>query len=383
MDALPLRPVFAWLEITGFCNLTCRHCYAGSPPQGTHGAMTDADWLRVIDELAAMGVQDVQFIGGEPTLHPGLPRYVRHALGRSMRVEVFSNMTHIRPEVWDTLRLPGVRLAFSYYSDDAPDHDDVTETRGAHRRTRANIQRARDLGIPLRGSVIGVLQGQRARDAEGELLHLGVRDVRTDRVRPFGRAAEGAEPDIGRLCGMCGRAKFAVSPDGSVWPCVFARWMTLGNVRGQSLAEIYNGLPMRAARAELTAAFPESAVRAGPTCLPECNPAFESCSPQTVCAPDASCGPIDTGVPRLSPHRSVRYSNPGFFPARSADGAAAGTLAWRDTVPVPGDAPCPTIPPSSTSPAVTPTPRSSALRTPSRTSRGSVPTAATRTRRRR
>ncbi|MDT3398409.1 hypothetical protein RKE29_17435 [Streptomyces sp. B1866] len=59
MRALPLRPRFAWLEITGLCNLTCRHCYANSSPKGDHGTMTDTDWFRVIDELDALGVRDV------------------------------------------------------------------------------------------------------------------------------------------------------------------------------------------------------------------------------------------------------------------------------------------------------------------------------------
>lgn len=310
MRAMPLRPTFAWLEITGFCNLRCRHCYADSTPQGTHGDMADADWFRVIDELNEMGVRDIQFIGGEPTLHPGLPDFVRHARQKAMRVEVFSNMTHIKSDVWQVLRLPGVRLAFSYYSDDGTDHDEVTDTRGSHARTRENVERARELGIQMRGSVINVLQDQRAPHAEQELLQLGVRDVRTDGIRPFGRGADGVHPDFRKLCGRCGRAKFAVSPDGYVWPCVFARWMHLGNVHDQSLREIYDGVPMVAARAELEEAFPDTAVRSEPTCLPDCGPAFESCGPQTVCAPDAACGPTGEGA-RLSPHRSVRYANPG------------------------------------------------------------------------
>ena len=61
MSALALRPTFAWLEITGFCNLNCRHCYADSSPQGDHGDMTDADWFRGNDrlheKLNALGVE--------------------------------------------------------------------------------------------------------------------------------------------------------------------------------------------------------------------------------------------------------------------------------------------------------------------------------------
>ncbi len=99
--------------------------------------MAAAVWQRVIDELAALGVRDVQFIGGEPTLHPDLLRLIRHARDRRIRIEVFRNLTHISDAVWDVLRLPDVRLAFSYYSDDPDDHDDVTEIRGSHTPARA------------------------------------------------------------------------------------------------------------------------------------------------------------------------------------------------------------------------------------------------------
>ncbi|TFI24523.1 radical SAM protein [Streptomyces sp. 4R-3d] len=306
-----LRPTFAWLEITGLCNENCRHCYAGSSPQGDHGSMTVADWRRVIGELRGMGVRNVQFIGGEPTLHPALPELIRHAIANGMRIEVFSNLSHVGEAVWAALRIPGVRLAFSYYSDTPADHDDVTMTRGSHARTRANVAKARSLGIPLRGSVIGVLEGQRGTQARGDLLQLGVRDVRTDRIRPFGRGADGRDPRMDRLCGRCGRGKFAVSPDGEVWPCVFARWMPLGNVRERSLSDIYLGTPMRAARAELQAVFPDTGVSMSPTCLPDCNPSFESCTPQTACAPDASCGPTEDDGVIGAPGRSVRYYDPG------------------------------------------------------------------------
>ncbi|MFM9611519.1 radical SAM protein [Streptomyces sp. V2] len=290
---LPLR--FAWLEITGLCNLNCRHCYAESSPQGDHGDMTETDWIRVIDQLDEMGVRDIQFIGGEPTLHPGLSRFIRHAGKYGMRIEVFSNMTHIKPEVWDALQLPGVRLAFSYYSDEASGHEAVTGTRGSHVGTRTNVQRARELGIEMRGSIIDVREGQRGQQAEKELLRLGIRDVRTDRIRPFGRGADGKPPRFEELCGMCGRAKFAVLPDGRVTPCVFSRWMEIGNVHRQTLAEIYSSEAMNAARSDLEREFPHTAPHMAPTCLPECNPSFDSCSPQTVCAPDAACGPTGSG----------------------------------------------------------------------------------------
>ena len=84
---------FAWLEITGKCQEACDHCYAESSPEGTHGTMETADWMRAIDELSERGTRMVQFIGGEPTLHPDLTDLIGHALGKNMQVEVYSNLS--------------------------------------------------------------------------------------------------------------------------------------------------------------------------------------------------------------------------------------------------------------------------------------------------
>lgn len=121
------RLAFLWLEITAKCQLECAHCYAESAPQGTHGVMVYDDWLRVIDEAVAIGVGMVQFIGGEPTLHPGLPDFVDYALIRGLSVEVFTNLVHVPRHLWRVFGLPGVRLATSY-----PARDGHGTTRQSH-----------------------------------------------------------------------------------------------------------------------------------------------------------------------------------------------------------------------------------------------------------
>jgi MoaA/NifB/PqqE/SkfB family radical SAM enzyme len=133
---------FVWLELTGRCQLRCTHCYAESGPSGTHGSMSAADWLRVIDQAAGLGVKSVQFIGGEPTVYPDLAVLVLHALARVMHVEVFSNLVHVRPDLWMLFSVPGVSLATSYYSDDPGQHEAITGRRGSHAKTRANIAEA-------------------------------------------------------------------------------------------------------------------------------------------------------------------------------------------------------------------------------------------------
>jgi MoaA/NifB/PqqE/SkfB family radical SAM enzyme len=292
---------FLWLELTGRCQLSCSHCYAESGPGGTDGTMTVYDWRRVINQAAALGVRLVQFIGGEPTLHPGLADLVAHALRLRVEVEVFSNLVHVTPQLWDTFSRPGVRLATSYYSDDASQHADVTGRRGSHARTTANIAEAVRRSIPLRVGLVDVADGQRVDQARQLLTALGATDIGTDHVRQVGRGVRNQSADMAQLCGNCARGKVAIASTGEVWPCVFARWMRVGNVHTESLADIVTGPNMASAVATLGDHFGPMLPKmpcvpdmcdpdCGPNCGPACNP---SCWPHGTgpCGPNGGCKP--------------------------------------------------------------------------------------------
>lgn len=234
------RISFVWLEITGRCQLECGHCYAESGPAGDHRRMQVEDWRRVIDQAAEIGAGMVQFIGGEPALHPALPALIEHARGRGVEVEVFSNLVHVRPALWEVFSRPGVRLATSYYSTDPNEHAAVTR-RPTYERTKANIREAVRRAIPLRVGVVNLWEGQRSDQAVAELRELGVTEIGTDRLRQVGRGVRTGRAGLDQLCGHCGDGKIAISPSGEVWPCVFSRWMPVGNVRERALVEILSG----------------------------------------------------------------------------------------------------------------------------------------------
>jgi hypothetical protein len=63
---------------------------------------------------------------------------------------VFSNLVRVSSELWETFAHRGVRLATSYYSDDAAEHEAITRGRGSHARIKANITEALRRSIPLR-----------------------------------------------------------------------------------------------------------------------------------------------------------------------------------------------------------------------------------------
>jgi MoaA/NifB/PqqE/SkfB family radical SAM enzyme len=292
---------FLWLEITGRCQLECGHCYAASSPRGDHGRMSTSDWRQVIDDAARQGCEMVQFIGGEPTTHPNFVGLADHALAAGLRVEVFSNLIHVRDEHWRLFGHPGVTVATSYYSDQAPEHDTVTGRRGSHQRTRASLCEAVRRGVPIRVGIVQVADGQRVGHARRELSSMGVTEIAVDRVRQVGRGVRDQQPGAAQLCGGCADGKAAVAPDGTVWPGVFSRWLPVGNVLEQPLSTIVAGPRMASTRAMLADQFPPTRVpcppdmcdpQCGPSCSPACIPAG-NCRPAGGCAPDHRRSPTE------------------------------------------------------------------------------------------
>ncbi len=213
---------------------------------------------------------------------------------------MFSNLVHVPQQVWNVLAKPGVRLATSYYTDQAGQHESITKVRGSYARTRANIAEAVRRSIPLRVGLIGVRNGQRVDHARTELMSLGVTEFGFDRLRQVGRGVRDRQPDVSELCGHCARGKIAIAADGVVWPCVFSRWMPVGNVRDQTLANIVTGRAMRDAKRQIATAAKKEGNKPGcdplccpstmcdPQCSPSCSP---SCRPASNCKPVGNCAP--------------------------------------------------------------------------------------------
>ncbi|MEU8762716.1 radical SAM protein [Streptomyces sp. NPDC048659] len=275
------------VEITGQCQFTCPSvCYAGSGPTRGHGTMSDDDWLRTIDQALALGVREVQVIGGEPTRHPSFVRIVRHAVDAGLRVRVYTNLFRVGEQQWELFADPAVRLATTYHSRDAAEHDAVTgRAAGSHAATRANIIEAVRRRIALRVSVLVSGGSGRAKEACAELRGLGLSDVHLGAVRPVGNAG----PLVLALCGRCADGRAVVLPNGDVAACEIGRFLTGGNVREEELRAVLSG--DRWADASARVPRRPDVMACGPG---DCEPASsDSCGP----AKSEPCGPMGFAPP--------------------------------------------------------------------------------------
>ena len=175
---------FLWLELTNRCNLQCVHCYTESHPgSGDRDVLTTAQYESVMRQAYALGCRRLQFIGGEPQLHPDFLRLLGVAKETGFEfIEVFTNLTRLRD---DTLRFAadaGIRFATSVYSDDPAVHNAITKVGSSHTRTIKNLERLIARGVGTRAAVIRIDQGPGAIERTRDFLRdLGVPHVRDAR----------------------------------------------------------------------------------------------------------------------------------------------------------------------------------------------------------
>lgn len=97
-----IRPEPRNLEIavTAYCNLRCTGCRYGR--EFMPGSQLPWPIVRdLLDDAKEAGFWDVRFYGGEPLLHPELPRMVRHAVDIGLGVYVTTNGILLRQRIED------------------------------------------------------------------------------------------------------------------------------------------------------------------------------------------------------------------------------------------------------------------------------------------
>jgi MoaA/NifB/PqqE/SkfB family radical SAM enzyme len=266
---------FLWLEVTAKCNLECIHCYADSGPrQQLFGAMDREAWLTALRDAAALGCRQVQFIGGEPTLHPDLCQMIGAASAQSYDfIEVYTNATHIDAEMLHAFIQHGVNVATSFYSDDHETHDAITKRRGSFDRTVTNLRRLAEAGLRIRAGIIEMDRNRGHAERATEFLkNIGITDTKIDRQRGVGRGTKSGNPNpMDELCGECWKGKLCVTSSGSAYPCVFSRFAEVGRAT-EGIDNIVRGKPLSNFRTELRDYVTSSRDSAEPGCNPNCSP---------------------------------------------------------------------------------------------------------------
>jgi pyrroloquinoline quinone biosynthesis protein E len=103
------QPLSLLAELTYRCNLQCPYCYNPLDLHAYRDELDEADWLRVIDQAGALGVLQIHFSGGEPTLRPDLlVALVRRARERQLYSNLITQGTFLDDVLLDRLLTVGL-----------------------------------------------------------------------------------------------------------------------------------------------------------------------------------------------------------------------------------------------------------------------------------
>jgi MoaA/NifB/PqqE/SkfB family radical SAM enzyme len=262
-------------ELTGFCNLACKHCCTGSGPDvPTHDDLGTEEALAALEEFGAAEVRELVLTGGEPLARRDFVDLLT-AAARVPQLDVYvaTNATLLRDQHVEAFAEAAIRgTTISLDGHDARSHDAIRGA-GAFARTIKGVRRCVEAGIPVRLSHMITPANVTAVPLFCRLaVELGVRTVALHTVIPAGTARNATDlvllspmaasietgiaaavsefsddlriqhgmggTDNPRHC-AAGQQTLHISPTGDVTPCSWMykldRRFALGNLGRQSL----------------------------------------------------------------------------------------------------------------------------------------------------
>lgn len=136
------------IELTYRCDLNCVHCSSDAHPSNSV-EMTRRDCLRILEEAAGIGAEEVAFSGGEPLLWPHILMVVEAAAKHGMKVTLYTsgNAGGFKQQARRIWELGASCLIFSIFSATAAKHDRITRKAGSFERTKAAMRNAIAIGL--------------------------------------------------------------------------------------------------------------------------------------------------------------------------------------------------------------------------------------------
>lgn len=267
------------LALTYRCNNSCLHCYSKSPRETEE--LTTEQWKEVLRIIKGLGIPQVTFTGGEPTLRHDLVELVSETQRLGIVSGVVTNGTLLDEELSGKLAEAGMDYIQITLESSVPSvHDSVTGVEGSWERTVEGIRNAVKTGVYVSvNSTLMRANYETIKDTIKFVADLGVHGYSLNRLIYSGKARliEGLEPPIDEIAKLVSEAKelcieydldfnwygvtrycemdpmglglgpkfcsacsinIAIEPDGSVIPCQ-SHYFKLGNILKDKWEDIW------------------------------------------------------------------------------------------------------------------------------------------------
>jgi len=264
------------IEIISKCNERCIHCYI---PHDDKVSYIEPDlFYDVLKQCKDMRLLHLTLSGGEPMLHKNFCDFLRKCKEYDFSINVLSNLTLLSDEILKEMKTnPLLGVQVSLYSMNPSIHDGITQMKGSFEKTKNAILKLIENDIPLKISCPIMQQNKDSYDevikwAEKHKIHVGddygiiarynhttqnlscrlsiheIKEVINDKVANDAKYLEqiqlAAEKKKNILsddfvCSVC-HSSICIADNGNVYPCAGWQDYVVGNVKENSLNDIWD-----------------------------------------------------------------------------------------------------------------------------------------------
>ena len=261
-------PADLHVDLTDACTERCVHCYV---PQNQRDFLPYEMVEKVLREFRAMNGLTVHLTGGEAMLHPDFERICRLCVELNLNFIIFSNMT-----LCDEKRIVFLKevdpqfINVSLYSMNAAEHDAITRLPGSWQKTMDALLACEKAGVHCRIATPLLKENQTAfaalkRFAMEHRMHLvpscdivsradhtctnlnhacsaeELGTVLRANLEIFDEEWDGKMPNVTNKACSIGLVRLYLNAKGNYYPCDCMHGYVLGNVRENTLEEIWRG----------------------------------------------------------------------------------------------------------------------------------------------
>ena len=144
-----LVPYAVLAELTHRCPLQCPYCSNPLELERSSNELETKDWLRVIDQAAAMGILHIHFSGGEPTVRKDLEVLVEHAAKVGLYSNLITSAVLLTRERLKTLQDMGLDHVQVSFQGTTPEISDRVAGYQGHAKKLQASRWVRELDMPL------------------------------------------------------------------------------------------------------------------------------------------------------------------------------------------------------------------------------------------
>ncbi len=225
---LAARPAYAVWEVTLLCDLACKHC-GSRAHKARNDELSTHEALDLVDQMAALGVEEVSLIGGEVYLRRDWTSIVRRVKQHGMLCGIVTGGYGFTRAVAERARDAGVDGVSVSLDGLEAAHDFQRGREGSYRRAIAALEALRDVGIDR---AVNTQVNRRSKDDVPALLdvvaELGAYAWQVQFTVAMGRAADHPElllqpydlievvPRLAELAEECRRRKIRFEPGNNV-----------------------------------------------------------------------------------------------------------------------------------------------------------------------